>query len=266
MTAARIWTIGAVALIAAILALGWFLGIAPLLAQKAAADTERANVEAQTAAQQAQLQIMKTDFENLDTILADLEPLQTSIPGYEGVELFAAYVESVAASHGITVTSYVASEMPYGGAIIEGEAGTTSSGTGGPALTTAAGTVYALPIAIGFEGTPEAFTDAVRTLQSSPRLFLVQNVTFARGSAGGTPSATIVGYLFLITDRVLASGSDQVATAPTGTEAVPGQSYQVPDMGELLPDWISGGGSSDPTPAPTPGMTSSPTPTATPSG
>src|SRR5690606_22632990 len=101
MTASRLWTVGAVALIAAILALGWFLGIAPLLAQKAAADAERANVEAQTALQQAQLQIMKTDFENLDEILADLEPLTTSIPPYEGVELFAAYVSGVAGSHGL---------------------------------------------------------------------------------------------------------------------------------------------------------------------
>lgn len=216
MTATRIWTIGAAALIAAILALGWFLGVAPLFAQKAAADAERANVEAQTLAQQATLQTMKADFENLDAILAELEPLQASIPSNEGVELFAAFVSSVAASHELVVASYVATEMPYGGVVVEGEAGTTSAGTGGPALTTAAGTVYALPITIGFEGTPEALTDAVRELQTGPRLFLVQNLSFARGSAGGTPSATVTGYLFLLTDRALAaSPTDAVATTPT---------------------------------------------------
>lgn len=253
MTATRIWTFGAAALIVAVLALGWFLGIAPLLAQKAAADSERANVEAQTATQQAQLQIMKADYENLDTILAELKPLEESIPSSEGVELFAAYVSSVAASHELTVTSYVAAEMPYGGAVVEGEAATTSSGTGGPALTTAAGTVYALPITIGFEGTPEALTDAVRTLQTGPRLFLVQNMSFSRGTAGGTPTATVVGYLFLITDRVLAATPADATATPTGTtEGVPGQTYEVPPMDELMPDWISGGGSGEtPTPAPT---------------
>lgn len=259
MTATRIWTIGAVALIAAILALGWFLGIAPLLAQKATADAERAGVEAQTAAQQAALQIMKADFENLDTILADLKPLETSIPSYEGVELFAAYVSAVAAQHGVGVSTYVAAEMPYGGAVVEGEAATTSSGTGGPALTTAAGTVYALPITIGFEGTPEALTDVVRVLQNGPRLFLVQNVTFARGSAGASPTASVTGYLFLLTDRVLATTPDQATAVPAGTtEGVPGQTYQVPEMDELMPDWLSGGGSTGPTPGPS----STPTPTS----
>lgn len=260
MTATRIWTVGAVALIAAILALGWFLGIAPLLAQKSAADAERANAELQTATQQAQLQIMKADFENLDAILADLEPLATSIPASEGVERFAAYVSQVAAAHELSVTSYVAAEMPFGGQVVEGEAATTSTGTGGPALTTAAGTVYALPITIGFEGTPEALTDAVHTLQTGPRLFLVQNVSFARGSAGGTPSATVTGYLFLLTDRTLAATPEESATTSATTEGVPGQTYQVPEMDELMPDWLSGGGSDDPTPAPT----GSPTPTPTP--
>ena len=266
MIATRVWSVGAVALIGAILALGWFLGISPLLAQKAAADAERASVEAQTVAQQATLQVMKADFENLDAILAELKPLEASIPSYEGVELFAAYVSTVAAQHELSVTTYVASEMPFGGAVVEGEAATTSSGTGGPALQTAAGTVYALPITIGFEGTPEALTDAVRTLQTGPRLFLVQNVSFARGSAGGTPSATVTGYLFLLTDRALAATPADVATTPTGTaEGVPGQSYQVPDMGELMPDWISGGSSdSDDEPAPDP--TGTPTPGSTPSG
>lgn len=221
MTATRIWTFGAVALIAAVLALGWFLGISPLLTQKAAADAERAGVEAQTAAQQAQLQIMKADYDNLDGILAELEPLEASIPSSEGVELFAGYVSSVAAAHELTVTSYVAAEMPYGGAVVEGEAATTSSGTGGPALTTAAGTVYALPITIGFEGSPEAFTDAVRALQTGPRLFLVQNVSFSRGTAGGTPTATVVGYLFMITDRTLAATPADVAAPPAEETDVP---------------------------------------------
>lgn len=260
MTASRLWTVGAVALIAAILALGWFIGIAPLLAQATTADAERAGVETQTATQRAQLEIMKADFERLDEILAELDPLQDSIPAYEGTELFAAYVSTVAAQHEITVASYVASEMPFGGAVVEGEATTTSSGTGGPALTTAAGTVYAIPITIGFEGTPEAVTDAVRTLQSGPRLFLVQNLSFSRGSGGGTPAATVSGYIFLLTDRALAATPDQAVAAPA--DGVPGTTYQVPDLQEAMPEWLGGEGE-----APNEvidGATPTPTPTGTP--
>lgn len=263
MTASRLWTVGAVALIAAILALGWFLGIAPLLAQASTADAERVGVEGQTAAQRAQLEVMKADFARLDEILAELDPLQDSIPEYEGTELFAAYVSTVAAQHEITVTSYVASEMPFGGAVVEGEATTTSSGTGGPALTTAAGTVYALPITIAFEGTPEAVTDAVRTLQSGPRLFLVQNLSFSRGT-GGTPSATVSGYIFLLTDRALAATPDQAAATPA--DGVPGTTYQVPDLEEAMPEWLGGDGEAPnevidgATPTPTPTPTETPTP------
>lgn len=261
MTATRIWTIGAVALIGAILALGWFLGVTPLLAQATAADTERAQVEAQIALQQAQLEKLRADFARLDELEAELAELQSSIPEYEGTELFAAYVSTVASAHGLSVTSFVASEMGYGGAASGDGAATGVAGAGGPALSTAAGTVYAIPITIGFEGTPEALTDAVRTLQNGPRLFLVQNVTFSRGTSG-TPGGSVVGYIFILTDRQLAATPEDAQLQ----ESQHTSNYHVPDLDEALPEWLGGEGTAPDefldgaTPTPTPTPTGTPTP------
>ena len=202
MTGARIWTVGAVLVIGGILALGWLIGVSPLLAQSVAADAERASVEAQNLTQRSQLEIMKADFENLDVIAAELAPLQESIPAEERTEVFAATVESFATANGVDLTSYVAGELPFLGAPVDG-ATTSTAGTGGIALSTQAGTVYAIPITIGFEGTPEAVLKTVDALQHGRRLFLVNSVTFDRGTRG-SPSATVTGYIFILTDRTLA--------------------------------------------------------------
>lgn len=256
MTATRIWTVAAVALIAAILGLGWLLGVAPLLAQASTADSERANVEAQNAAHEASLTIMKADFERLDEIEAELAGLQRSIPPGERVTAFASFVESVVSAHGLSLRSIVAGELPFGAT--DAEVAGATAGLGGSALSIPAGTVFALPVTIGLEGEPEAVMDAVRALQTGERLFLVGNVTFSRGGVGSTPGATVVGYIFLLTDRQLAATPEEAATAP---EPGPGTTYQVPDLDAALPEWLGGEGQTPgETPAPDPSSTPTPSP------
>jgi Tfp pilus assembly protein PilO len=262
MTTTRVWTVGAVLVIAGILALGWLLGVAPLLAQTAAAEAERAGIETQNLAQQSQLAVMKADFENLDAVQQELLALQASIPAEERTEVFASAVETFAGANGVVLKSYVAGEMPFLGAQVDGAAPTSTAGVGGVALSTSAGTVYAIPVTIGVEGTPEAAMDFVRTLQAGQRLFLVNSVSFDRGTRG-TPSATVTGYIFLLTDRQLApTPEDAAAAAPEHTS-----NYEVPDLNEALPEWLGGEGSAPSTvtgggatPAPTPAPTGTPAP------
>lgn len=255
MTATRVWTVGAVLVIVGILALGWLLGVSPLLAQTAAADAERAGVETQNLAQQSQLAVMKADFENLDAVQQELLALQASIPAEERTEVFASAVETFAAATGVVLRSYVASEMPFLGASVDG-AVTSTAGVGGVALATSAGTVYAIPVTIGVEGSPEAAMDFVRTLQAGHRLFLVNSVSFDRGGVG---TATVTGYIFLLTDRPLApTPEDAAAAAPENTS-----NYEVPDLNEALPEWLGGEGSA---PSTVTGGGATPTPTPTPTG
>lgn len=249
MTSSRIWTVGAVVLIAAILALGWLLGVAPLLGQSAAADLERASVETQNIAQRATLEQMQADFGRLDEIETELGELRSSIPAEEATDLFAIAVERAALANDVFLTSFVASEMPFLGA----EGASASPGVGGVAMQTAAGSVYAIPVTIGLEGEDVGLLGALRDLQMLPRLFVVNSITITGPSISTEqPTATISGYILLLTDRALAPTPEDAAVAPAAENT---SNYEVPDLDEALPDWLGGGdeaGNDGATPTPTP--------------
>jgi len=264
MNATRLWTFGAVVVIAAILVLGWLIGAAPLLQQAGAADSDRTAVETQNLAQRAALETMKADFERLDEVQAELAELQASVPAEEQADYFARGVEQAALRHGVRPTSVVVGELPFlGGAT--GEEPLALSGTGGVATSTPAGTVYALPVTIGLEGTGLDIMATLRDLQALPRLFLVTGVTVTSAEVDGElPTGTISGYIFILTDRALAPTPEDAAAATTPENT---SNYEVPDLNEALPEWLGGEGTAPSTvtgggatPTPTPTGTSAPAP------
>ncbi len=264
MNASRIWTVGAVLLIAAILGLGWVLGVAPLLTQASAADLERAGAQNQTALQRAALEQMKVDFGRLEEIQEELRTLQASIPVDEQIDVFASSVEAAASRNGALLTSIVAAEMPYGSSP---EAPVAVPATGGVIMSTPAGTVYTVAVSIVLQGDLGELFASFQELQTASRLFLATGIILDNSE---NPEATISGYVFLLTDRQVAATPEEAATTPLG----PGTTYQVPDLQESMPEWLGGEGEApnqvidgdepEPTGTPTPGAT--PNPTATPSG
>lgn len=261
MNATRIWTFGAGVVIIAILVLGWLLGVAPLLQQAAAAEADRAAVETQNATLRGALEGMKDDFARLGEIEAELAELQSSIPAEEQLDYFARGVEHAARANGVHLDSFIAAEMPFlGGATADGAVALT--GTGGIATTTAAGTVYAIPITIGLEGSVDGMLGTLHALQLLPRLFLVNGtaVTVPGPSSGEPPSATITGYVFILTDRALAPTPEDAAVAPTPENS---SNYEVPDLDAALPEWLGGEGTA---PSTVTGQGETPAPTPSPSG
>lgn len=253
MNSTRIWTFGGVVVIIAVLGLGWLLGVSPLLGQAAAADAERTTVESTNLLQQATLAAMRADHENLSVLQAELAGLQGSIPATEDLEEFAVGIESIAASHGLRVTSIVATEVPYAGA----EAG-ASSGSGADGVTVPTGSLVSIAISIGLDGPADAVSAAVAEMQAGPRLFLVNNLSFAAASTPAS-SASVGGFVFLISARPLATGPDDIVGDPSASEHT--SNYEVPDLDEALPEWLGGEGSA---PSTVTGGTPTPTPTETP--
>ncbi|HEX7834045.1 MAG TPA: hypothetical protein VF479_01095, partial [Pseudolysinimonas sp.] len=88
MNANRIFFLIGGIVIVAVLALGFFLGVSPLLDKAAASDTERQTVEAENSAQLAVLAQMKDQYAQLDELNAQLEELQLSVPARAQVEDF----------------------------------------------------------------------------------------------------------------------------------------------------------------------------------
>ncbi len=236
MNGMRIWTLVTVVLIGAILGLGWLLGLSPLLAQAAASDTERGNVELTNTAQEATLALVKSQHEEIDSLLDDLEELNTSIPSRVDTdtvyELLAAYQGASGAtpsliSLGEAVQYGIPADAPETTAADAAASGSSPQG----ALATS---LYTVPVTISFGATGiDQVMAFVAALQQGPRLFLVTSVT------ASPESSSITAYMFVIYDGT----TPQIVEAPDDTVPAP-----------------------EPTPTitPTPGETVTPTPTPTP--
>ena len=230
MNGMRIWILSAVVLIAAILGLGWLIGLSPLLSQVAASDSERANVELANATQEATLAQMKTQHEHIDEIQVDLEKLQASISSTVDSDVIYALLAQYQGGSGAVPSLISLSEAVQYGVPVEGPETTAAEApaSGSAPSGSLATSLYTIPVTISFSQTSlDQVMAFVAAMQHGPRLFLVTSVT-------STPeSASITAYLFVIYD---------------GTTA------QVVDVPEVV----------EPTPEPAPTSEATPTPTATP--
>ena len=258
MNANRIFfLIGGIAIVA-VLALGWFLGVAPLLDEASASDAERQTVEAENTAQNAVLAQMKEQYAQLDELTLQLEELQLSVPALAQVEEFIDLTMRVAYASGTNVTSITISEGSlYGGNIVPGTvpppapASTTdtSGESAAPVVTSAAlqptaglaANLYAIPITIVLENNPVKSAAFLKKIQRAQRLLLVNAVTLSSSPA----SSNISGYLF-----VVSSGLPVIPTTPEPTET--------PDPNATPTPTPTDGATPDPTGTPTPTVSSQP--------
>lgn len=249
MNANRIFGIVTVLVIGAILGLGWFLGVSPLLAQAVLADADRAAVEQTNLAETAKLEQMRTVYEGLPELEKELAELRVSIPGEVDSDFIYTLFADIQASSGAQVKTISTSEaVPYGTVSAGADAGVpapapTDGSTPTPTQSAPA-EFYTVPLTISFESQPLASVFAfAEGLQASPRLFLVTSVV-----ADSTASGTITAYMFVMRD-------DDAPRAAAYLELNGLLNAKVADKVEPEPE---------PEPTPTPGETGTPTPTPTP--
>lgn len=233
----RLWIIGSVLLMAIVVGLGWFLGIAPQLANAAASDLQRAGVEAVNVQHEANLARLKKDFANLGALNGQLASLSDSVPGDTAMPAFVDEINGIAASTGVTVTGFsVADAKPYApisppaAVPAAGSAATTATPTPSAAPTTPTPTASPTPVAGMPPVTSSKLTGAnfsslavslvvrgdypqvlafVNGLQVGKRLFLVSGITTTAVPAvagtttakvpAGSETATISGLVYVVT-------------------------------------------------------------------
>ena len=258
MNANRIFfLIGGIAIVAVLL-LGWFLGVSPLLDSAAAKDAERQTVEAENNAQQAVLQQMKDQYAQLDVLNAQLADLQLSVPARAQVEDFIDLILRIAHVADVKVTSITISEGTlYGGGGVAATAAPAVDANGQPIAPAAtsvalvpspglAADLYEIPITIVIEGGPAKSAAFLQKIQRAQRLMLVNSVTLS----SAPPTSSVSGYLF-----VVSSGLPQVTVPPTpGVNPAPGETPAPTDTATPAPT----------DPATEPDGTPTPTPTGTP--
>jgi Tfp pilus assembly protein PilO len=256
----RLWFLGAIAAIAVVVVLGWFLGVSPIVSQATTASDQLASVNQANSISVARLASLRAEFANVDTLKTQLAALRQSVPSDAAISSFINEINALCSKDHVSLTSvtvndaavYVAPAAPVSATTAGSTATPSPTPTPQPSTTPAAGTsatppssgngLVLVPVVVNVQG---AFQDVVSfsgDLQTGSRLFLIDQVAIAAGTSGTGKS-----FQGILTGNVF---------------ALPGTSGVLP------------GGTSTPTPAATPSpsitptappsSTSTPTPTGTP--
>ena len=239
----RLWLLGTVAVIAVAVLLGWFLGIAPRLAQVDAIGLELASVQQLNAIQESEIAILQQQGADISELEERLEELRRAIPTSVRAEDFVDAVATIAARAGGTVTSVQFAKPGVWGVAPDAAdvPVTTPEPSEGeleqlePPIPIAADGVFTVAVTIQVSGDPLAVIAFSRFLQEDERLFLGSSFAYALSP---NRSATISGYVFVYADPNVPL-EEVLGTVPADTPP-------------------------DETPAEEPGATPSPTPTPTP--
>ncbi len=227
--AMRVWTFGTVIVMIVILALGWFLGVAPKLAEAAVANTERVAVESQNALAQVAIQELEQSRSRLPELRRELDELADGFPpSAEYANAIQQYLASLASTS--VVLDNLAIQEP---AIADAEL-ILEEGQEVPT-----GTLLAIPVQISVLGDLPAVLSYANALQQSSRFVVITSMTYTGGVEIEDRSLSITMTMYVIT------GEPRVAPAPA----------PVPEPEPTdAPDDESEGDepASEPTPTPTP--------------
>lgn len=217
----RIIAFAAVLVSGAIVALGWFLGVAPRLADASAAEAERQNVEATNAGLEVQLAQLKKEYEQIDELRADVAELRASIPADADYSGFVAELNGLAGATGAGVTrlsigdaSWYANDLaqqPPAEETPAPPAGTASADGATPVAEAPAPTAdapvqvpidsslvngsnfVAIPVTIELTADYDQASALMGALQKDKRLFLVTGFAY-----GGAANPRIDGLLYVL--------------------------------------------------------------------
>lgn len=232
MTKNKLWDIGAILAMVAIVAAGWFLGIQPQLATAATADRSRVAAQLQNASNETMLASLKRDFSKIGALKIQLASLQDSVPENTGISALVTEFDSLAGAHQVAVTAIrVADATVYSPPVAsvltpaaKSTAGPTSTATPTPAPvapTAPIGTLQvanpkitaanfvAIPVQLSITGQYPNVLDFVNGLQTGQRLFLVTSLSIktAKGNAASPGFESSIGGLVYVLLQKGATGA-----------------------------------------------------------
>lgn len=218
----RIWLLGAAAVAALILFIGYFVGVAPQLAAAATAEEQRQAVETQNQLLADDLIVLKKDYEDIDRFKATLAEVSIAVPDHQDLPRFVTQIDGLASMHNVSVTTFSAGEpraypgpvnalalgFPLGAERKAREATEKATVTNDANDVAAAAVLnnaikrvvtgpfesthvtpqnfVALPISLSVKGDYNRLLDYVAALQNGSRLMLVNSLSFSKdGESAG---------------------------------------------------------------------------------
>lgn len=185
MSILRLWVIGSVVVAILILALGWFLGVQPRLAEAGASELERRNVAETNAAYEATLVELRELSANLPALQRDLDAIRAEIPEAPELSTLLGQLNEIAVAAGVSINE-VTANTPQ---LVE------------PALLEPLGVsdLVAIPVQISALGSTEGLSAFLRNAQFGPRLMFVSSFTTSDDAESGRVSLT--GFIFVLPEE-----------------------------------------------------------------
>lgn len=230
----RIWIIASVLMIAAVLGLGFLIGVQPQLAAIGVANDERAAVETTNALAEAKLAALKKDFESIDALKAELAPLVKSVPTDAQAPELVDQLDAMAKQFAVTLVAITVSDaQPYtpvaevpvaavpvaegaesaDAAPVDQPEPATAPPVGAPPVVSPLITpdnFAVLQVQVSIKGSYAQVLDYVNGLQTGERLFLVTSLsTTSPDENAGVVEATIGGLVY-------AAQTPDLVPAPAG--------------------------------------------------
>jgi hypothetical protein len=267
----RLWILVAGMLAVAVIALGWFLGISPKLAEASTASDQREGIEATNEQYRQETDQLKSDFENLAPLKAELAEMVGQLPANANYSAFLDEVDALASAESVDVANVsfgAPAVLPVEGAAAAETVPAPADGEATNAVPS--GSVITIPTTLTITGSFGDLRAMIGKLQTGDRLFLISGLDFsetgatdvAADASSGGYSVGVTGLLYVLTDGTTLITSAPEDAVKTDNSADPSDEA----TGEPTPS--PSPTSVETTPTPTLTRTSAPTDgeTATPSG
>ncbi len=203
----RIWTFATAIIMIVVVALGWFLGISPKLADAARFDSERQGVQAQNDIARATIAQLQTDFEQIDSLLLELTALRAEFPTQAEYDDAVQELVRELLSENLTLGNLAINEpAPTSAAPIEDGVEPPAPEVDGSGLLPA-GSLLRIPVTVTVSGDLSSILSFIEALQLSPRFSIISSGAYSGGSAtGGLMTISMIIYAI--------SGEDLVDVPP----------------------------------------------------
>lgn len=196
-------------LIAAILAMGWFLGVSPQLDAASSADEQREEVEQRNQLEQLTLQQLEEQFANLPALTAELATLRQSVPGTARIEALSRQIFDLLQQTGTSLATFTAGDAVP---LSESADDTTVIPAG-----VSADRFATIDVSMSISGSREAVIAFIEGLQTGERLALLTDVSLSTDDEG-VVSSEISGIVYLMLDSLPASAEEPAETVEAAEE------------------------------------------------
>lgn len=198
----RIWTFAAAMLMIVVVALGWFLGASPKLADAARFDAERRSVEAQNDLARATIAQLEADFAQIDDLRDDLRLLRSEFPTQAEYDtVIEAFLRGMI-TEGLVLQNVVVNEPAPTSAVApaEGEQPVVEVDGDGELPT---GSLLRVTASITVAGSLDQLLAYIDRLQMSPRFTIIPTASFSQGSNPEGRAMSISLIMYVVTGDLL---------------------------------------------------------------